>query len=112
MLTIMMLATLIYWTVLYGLPTCLIVAILGGLLRYRRFVATFFWILLGSLVGMMISVGGYGLFLIFMMFVRQDPAFAGQGLGIALSGPIVFAPLGAIVGGLLVFVWPWLNRSR
>jgi hypothetical protein len=112
MLTIMMLATLVYWTILYGVPTCLLVAILAGLIKHRRFKATFFWVLLSALIGMTIAVSGYGLFLIFMVLIRQDAAFAGQGLGIALAGPIIFAPLGAIGGGLIGLLYPLGRISK
>jgi hypothetical protein len=99
-----MLLVLLYWAVIYGLPCCLVVAALGALLIPRSFKAVFYKIFTWSITGTTIAVGGYSLFLLYIVFIVKDPAYRGQGLGIALAGPIIFAPLGAITGGFLKFI--------
>jgi hypothetical protein len=98
------LSTLLYLAVIYGLPSCFLVAGLAALVRYRRFGAVFYRVFTWSIAGATIAVSGYSLLLLSLVFIVKDPAYQGQGLGIALSGPIILAPLGAIIGGLLRFM--------
>jgi hypothetical protein len=77
---------------------------------YRRFGTVFYRIFTWSIAGTSIAVVGYSLFLFFMIFIVKDSAYKGEGLGLALAGPIILAPLGAIIGGFLRFIL--LNVSR
>ncbi|MGF1603144.1 MAG: hypothetical protein ACFCU8_14190 [Thermosynechococcaceae cyanobacterium] len=36
-----------------------------------------------------------------MAVIAQKSAYQGQGLGIAMAGPVILAPLGAMVGGAI-----------
>jgi hypothetical protein len=105
-----MLSTLLYWGIIYGLPSCLLVAGLGALVKYKRFGAVFYRTMTWSIAGAAIATGGYSLLLFFIVFIVKDPAYQGQGLGIALAGPVIFAPIGAIIGGFIRFIL--LNSSR
>jgi hypothetical protein len=97
-------ATLIYFSAFYGLPVCLLLSALGALVRYKQYQSTFLKLLSWSIAGMTIAVGVYGLFVLFMVYGVQDPAYQGQGLGYVLAGPIILAPLGAVIGGLIQLI--------
>ncbi len=105
-----MLSTLLYWGIICGLPSCLLTAGLGALIKYKRFGAIFYKIITWSIAGATIATGGYSLLLFFIVFIIKDPAYQGQGLGIALAGPAILAPIGAIIGGLTRF--SLLNSSH
>lgn len=77
---------------------------------HRRFGAVFYRIFTWSIAGMSLAVVGYSLLLFYIVFIVKDPAYKGQGLGIALAGPVILAPLGAIIGGSLRCIL--LNVSR
>ncbi len=98
-----MFSALLYLGVAYGLPTCLLVAGLGAAIKYKRFGAVFYKIMIGSIAGASIVTGGYGLLLFLIVFVVENPAFQGQGLGIAVAGPMILAPVGAFFGGFITF---------
>jgi hypothetical protein len=95
---------------MYGLPSCLLVASLGALVNYKRFRAVFYKMMTWSTAGAAIATVGYSLLLFFIVFIVRNPAYKGQGLGIALAGPIIFAPMGAVVGGFIRFIL--LNSSH
>jgi hypothetical protein len=116
--------SVLFPSLICGLTSCLLVSGLGALGFSRRFGDAFYRIFIWSIAGMTISAGGYCLFLLSMVFIIKDSAYRGQGLGIALNGviavngPIIFASLGAILGGALRFIllnikWPgfWVSRQ-
>jgi hypothetical protein len=101
---------LLYLSLIYGLPSCLLVAGLGALVKPRRFGDSFRRIFTWSIAGASIAAGGFSLVLLTIVFIVKNPAYRGQGLGIAINGPIIFAPLGAIIGGSLRFILPNVSR--
>lgn len=78
----------------------------------RRFRDVFYRILKWSIAGATIASGMYSLFLLSVVFIIKDPAYRGQGLGIALAGPTILAPLGAIIGGSLKFILLIVSRRN
>jgi hypothetical protein len=106
------LATLIYFSAFYGLPVCFLLSGLGALVRSKQYKSTFLKLLSWSIAGMTIAVGAYGLFVLFMVYGVQNPAYQGQGLGYVLAVPILLAPLGALIGGLIQLIWLLVATHR
>jgi MFS-type transporter involved in bile tolerance (Atg22 family) len=96
-----MLAALLYYGLVYGLTNCLLVAGLGALVKYNNSRTIFFRIMTWAMLGTAIAAGGYSLLLFFIVFIVEDPAYQGQGLGIALADPIILRQLVRLLGASL-----------